>query len=156
MQGQAQALGGLNALVDGGDGISQHHVWSDDSFAVFGRVTTYIDETLRYTVGLRYTSEERQGDMYTKTITPGYITVAPSIAAAAGQPQLAGVTVSRQTLVAPIWPLNLVSQDVDAVFSRDDSSTTWSLSVQKDIKEDVMLYARAATGYKPGLSLIHI
>ena len=36
------------------------------------------------------------------------------------------------------------------VFSRDDSSTTWSLSVQKDIKEDVMLYARAATGYKPG------
>jgi len=150
LQGQAQALGGLNGFVDGGDGISQHHVWSDDSFAVFGRVTTYIDETLRYTVGLRYTSEERQGDMYTKTITPGYITVAPAIAAALQQPALAGATVARQLIVAPNWPLNAVSQDVDAVFSRDDSSTTWSLSVQKDIKEDVMLYARAATGYKPG------
>ena len=41
-------------------------------------------------------------------------------------------------------------QNVDNKFSRSDSATTWSFSVQKDLSEDVMLYAAAATGYKAG------
>jgi outer membrane receptor protein involved in Fe transport len=41
-------------------------------------------------------------------------------------------------------------QNVDDTFSRSDSATTWSLSLQKDLSEDVMLYVAAATGYKAG------
>ena len=63
-------------------------------------------------------------------------------------PNLVGLP--RQAVLGNAWPFSGFLQNVDDTFSRSDSATTWSLSVQKDLSDDVMLYVAAATGYKAG------
>ena len=49
-----------------------------------------------------------------------------------------------------IFSFNGFLNNVDDTFSRNVTSTTYSVSLQKDIQEDVMLYASVATGFKSG------
>ena len=133
-----------------GDGIAQDMNWHDETQAIFGRVTKHFNETTRATFGLRYTTEDKTADLYANTVLPGTTILSAGIAGLLGQPQLAGSTVPRQLVLGDNWPLSAFLQNVDDVFERTDSATSWSLSVQKDIADDIMIYASAATGYKSG------
>ena len=119
--------------------------WFDETTAVFGRMTVHVSDTLRYTLGARYTSMTKEADLYARTMLPG--TVSPQVAAAFGMP-IAGLP--RQAVFEDLWPFNSFLQKVDDKFSRDDNSTTWSASIQKDLSENIMMYASAATGFKAG------
>ena len=74
--------------------------------------------------------------------------VSPTLAGLLGNPAIVGLP--RQAVLGNAWPFSGFLQNVDNNFSRSDSATTWSFSVQKDLSDDVMLYAAAATGYKAG------
>lgn len=141
----AQGVGAVTALVLNGDYIAQDMTWFDETIAVFGRMTVHVSDTLRYTLGARYTSMTKEADLYARTMLPG--TVSAQTAAAFGMP-IAGFP--RQAVFEDLWPFNSFLQKVDDTFSRDDSATTWSASIQKDLSENIMIYASAATGFKAG------
>ena len=139
-------FGGFAATTQEGDGIAQDMKWSDETAAIFGRMTTHVSDSLRYTIGARYTSEDKEADLYAQAMLGG--TVSPMLANLLQSPGVAGFP--RQAVLGNRWPFSGFLQNVDDTFTRSDSSTTWSLSVQKDLSEDVMLYVAAATGYKAG------
>ena len=150
LQAQAQGLGGALATTQAGDGVAQDMTWDDSSKAIFGRITNHLSDSLRVTAGLRYTTEDKEADLYANTVLDGTATLSASLAAGIGQPQLAGQTLPRQALFGASSFLNGVLQAVDQEFERSDSATTWSLSIEKDLRDKVMIYASAATGYKSG------
>ena len=77
------------------------------------------------------------------------MTLSAAMANALGQPAMAGQTVPRQATAAA-WPLNGFMNPVDGEFKREKNSTTYSLSLQKDLSDDVMVYTSYATGFKSG------
>ncbi len=141
----ATAVGGVTALVLEGDYISQDMTWYDKTSAIFGRMTVHLSDTLRYTLGARYSSELKEADLFARTMLPGNVSAAT--ATALGM-DIAGLP--RQAVFEDLWPFNSFLQKVNKKFQRDDSSTTWSASIQKDLSENIMLYASAATGFKAG------
>ena len=150
LSGQAAAIGGGVATTQAGDGIAQDMMWDDSTTAIFGRLTRQLTDTFRVTAGIRYTSEEKEADLYARSVLDGLMVVSPTLANAIDQPALAGASVPRQALLETRSFLNGVLQPVDKVFMRSDSATTWSLSLEKDISDEIMIYALAATGYKAG------
>ena len=146
LQAILPTVGGLTATTNAGDYVAQDMTWSDTTAAIFGRMTVHVSDTLRYTVGARYTSEDKEADLFAKAYLGGSVT--PGLASTLGMPSLAGLP--RQVVLGDAWPLSAFLQNIDGTFTRSDSATTWSLSVQKDLSDDVMLYASAATGYKAG------
>ena len=146
LQAILPTVGGLAATTNAGDYVAQDMTWSDTTAAIFGRMTVHVSDTLRYTVGARYTSEDKEADLFAKAYLGGSVT--PALASTLGMAALAGLP--RQVVLGDAWPLSAFLQNIDGTFTRSDSATTWSLSVQKDLSDDVMLYASAATGYKAG------
>ena len=146
LQAALPGVGGFFATTEAGDMIAQDMTWSDETAAIFGRMTVHVSDTLRYTVGARYTTEDKEADLYGQTILGG--AVSPTLAGILQNPNLVGLP--RQAVLGNAWPFSGFLQNVDDTFSRSDSATTWSLSVQKDLSDDVMLYVAAATGYKAG------
>jgi iron complex outermembrane receptor protein len=146
LAGAAAGVGGFAATTQGGDAVAQDMKWSDRTAAIFGRMTTHVSDSLRYTIGARYTSEDKEADLYAQAMLGGV--VSPTLAGLLQQPGLVGLP--RQMVLGDNWPFSGFLQNVDNTFTRSDSATTWSLSVQKDLSEDIMLYVAAATGYKAG------
>ena len=146
LQAALPGVGGFFATTQAGDMIAQDMMWSDETAAIFGRMTVHVSDTLRYTIGARYTTEEKDADLYAQALLGG--AVSPTLAGLLGNPAIVGLP--RQAVLGNAWPFSGFLQNVDNNFSRSDSATTWSLSVQKDLSDDVMLYAAAATGYKAG------
>ena len=93
---QAQSTGGLVAFVNSGDRIENNMKWDDSLLAIFGSATNHISDTLRLTVGLRVSDETKEADLYAGTVLEGTMTLSPGIAAALGNPALAGATIPRQ------------------------------------------------------------
>ena len=149
LSAQAQSTGGLAAMVKTGDRIENDMKWDDSLFAVFGSATNHINDTLRLTIGIRFSDETKEADLYAGTILPGTMTLSAAMANALGQPGMAGQTVPRQATAAA-WPLNSFMNPVDEEFKREKNSTTYSLSLQKDLSDDVMVYTSYATGFKSG------
>ena len=146
LQAALPGVGGFAATTQGGDAVAQDMKWSDRTAAIFGRMTTHVSDSLRYTIGARYTSEDKEADLYAQAMLGGV--VSPTLAGLFQQPGLVGLP--RQMVLGDNWPFSGFLQNVDNTFTRSDSATTWSLSVQKDLSEDIMLYVAAATGYKAG------
>jgi outer membrane receptor protein involved in Fe transport len=146
LQAALPGVGGFFATTEAGDMIAQDMTWSDETAAIFGRMTVHVSDTLRYTVGARYTTEDKEADLYGQALLGG--AVSPTLAGILQNANLVGLP--RQAVLGNAWPFSGFLQNVDDTFSRSDSATTWSLSVQKDLSDDVMLYVAAATGYKAG------
>jgi iron complex outermembrane receptor protein len=146
---QATSTGGLVAFVNSGDRIENDMKWDDSLLAIFGSATNHISDTLRLTTGLRFSTETKEADLYAGTILPGTMVLSSTIAAALGNPALAGATIPRQSIAAN-WPLNGFMNPVDDLFKREKDSTTYSISLQKDLADDVMVYTSYATGFKSG------
>ena len=115
---QAVALGGLVATTAQGDGAAQDMTWDDSTSAIFGRVTNHLSDTTRVILGLRYTDEEKEADLYANTVLDGTMTVSAAMAQAFGQPGLAGVTAPRPTLLNDTHFLTGVLQNVDQIFTK--------------------------------------
>ena len=150
LQFQARGFGAALGTTQAGDGAAQDMTWNDSSKAIFGRITNHFSDTYRITLGLRYTTEDKEADLYANTVLDGMATLSSALAAGIGRPELAGQTLPRQALFGNASFLNGVLQQVDQDFDRSDNATTWSLSLEKDLRDDIMIYASAATGYKSG------
>jgi len=58
--------------------IAQDMTWSDETAAIFGRMTVHVSDTLRYTIGARYTTEDKEADLYGQALLGG--AVSPTLA----------------------------------------------------------------------------
>lgn len=125
----ATAIGPQVALLARpGDTISMDHKWQTDTWAAFGQATyTFSDEWL-LTLGLRYTREKKDADLLTETF---------STAPAANIPGI------------PTF-VQIVAQDIDAVFSNEEGGFTWLANLRHFVTADTMVFAAASTGTKSG------
>lgn len=106
-----------------------------EAWALFGQATWQVFDTLRATGGLRYTSEKKTGRQ--------------------------AITAVEYQLGDPIQTMNPVSQAVsEQLFEftshdfdglrRKENRVTWSANLQWDVRDDIMAYATASTGFKAG------
>lgn len=95
-----------------------------DSLALFAQGTYHFSESLRATLGLRYTSDDKDLDKEQYLVDFG--------------------TLNRNPDAALPWTPHSYERD------RSDSDVSPTLNVQYDLNSDVMLYATYAEGFKAG------
>jgi outer membrane receptor protein involved in Fe transport len=95
---------------------------------IFGQRTWHLSDSLRTTLGLRYGTEEKTANLN-----------------AVHKPQSPLVKAG----LAP-WALAGFHGAIDADYDREDTAFTWSASIQKDISDQVSVYASAGTAFKSG------
>ncbi len=126
-----------------------------DTFAVFGQATWNVSDTLRVTLGLRYTEDEKEGtrsqEAYSLNIAPGVSQddVIIPIGPLAGLP-VSTVLAGNGDAFGPVASLGYGMQDHSLNGKSDKSNWTPSLNIQYDYSDDIMLYATYSEGYKAG------
>ena len=98
------------------------------SFAAFGQLTLNMDEYLRITGGLRWTSDKKDGSF--DQIVPNTILLPASALNPLG--------------------INLRAVDSAPALEFDETKLTWMANVSYDINDNVMAFATASTGFKSG------
>lgn len=141
-------LVGLGMVAKSGDRIEQDMLWNGSMSALFGTATNHLSDTLRFNLGIRYADETKDADLYAQTFLLGTM-AAPATLAAMIPGVEEGDAVPRQ-LTAAQWRFNGFLNNVDDTFTRNTTSTTYSMSLQKDLEEDIMVYASYSTGFKSG------
>lgn len=91
------------------------------SYAVFGQAEWHVDDQLSFTLGARWTQEDRDGDFNQQRVGP-----------------LAGFGVSFR------------ANDPAPNLKFDDEKFTWLFNTQYSLTSDVLLFATVSTGYKSG------
>lgn len=114
------------AVVQPGDTVLFNNKWETESFAVFGQSTYEFNESWAATLGLRYTTEDKDADLLTQPLST-------AAAAAAG-----GALV--QIAFAP----------VDDSFSRNSDGFTGLANLTFFATEETMLFTSVSTGSKSG------
>tara|TARA_B100000683_G_scaffold174119_1_gene167657 strand:+ start:443 stop:2617 length:2175 start_codon:yes stop_codon:yes gene_type:complete len=112
-------------LAFAGDAIYGKGVWKNKTLALFGQATRHFSETLRLSAGLRWTDEDRDADILT-------------------------VIESSSPAPSSRWIISRFSTAIDESFNRSNSNTDWLLKLSKDLNDETMIYASAATGSKSG------
>ena len=131
--GQSALLTGLPS-VSGGNRYSLLEQ-DTDTWAVFAQATFSFTDTLRGTLGVRYTEEEKDADKSANAAEYATGNTTPTTNPAVGL-----VT----SIIGEFTP-----HDIRGL-SRDEESFTWSANLQWDVTADAMLYATASTGFKAG------
>ena len=114
-----------------------------ETLAGFGQLTYNFSDTVRTTVGLRYTTEDKkasQSAYATDYVERGTVPLADQ---SPTNPQaLAAFLVGEFTFheFAPS----------DPGMTRDEDSLTWAVNLQWDVSENLMVYGSASTGFKAG------
>jgi len=117
--------------------ILDRSFYSDsDAWAAFGQVTWNISDSVRATLGLRYTEESKDGGRRLPLRNLDGTVFNPL-----GLAEFA-------ELGMPLPSLGLFPHDLSG--DRDEAVTTPMLNVQWDVSADAMLYASVSTGYKAG------
>jgi len=111
--------------------LDRQYGTESDTWAVFGQGTWNFNESLRTTLGLRYTEEDKEG--FRRLATRNL------------DGSLFG---GLDPLGADVPPLGLFPHDLAG--KRDEESLTPMVNVQWDATPDVMLYASLSTGFKAG------
>jgi len=125
--GAATGLGPLFALgVQPGDNVFMDNTWETESFAVFGQSTYSFAEDWEATLGIRYTTETKDADLFTLPY---------STAALYG---------TGRTLVERAYTA------IDDSFNRETDGFTWLASLTYFVNADTMIFASASTGTKSG------
>ncbi len=143
VDGLVPALLGVNSLfplLTGGaytaNQIARNHYYNleSDSYAVFGQGTFNLSDTLRLTLGLRYTEEDKE------VISSQFLS-----------DDLTGIdNPSDNFFLGLIEATNFNTYRYD--FAEDRSTDKWipSVNVQWDVTGDSMLYASFSQGFKSG------
>jgi iron complex outermembrane receptor protein len=104
-----------------GDNSTFFYSQKTKSAAFFGQATWNVSEDLRLTAGVRYSSDEKDGFLVSR-VKPG-----------------------SSPAFQTVFPNNPVG-----ALSRSETKPNYSLGVQYDLSEDVMVYLMGGTGYKTG------
>jgi len=147
-------LAGIRALTEGtihqpGNGSDDRYAQDDTTFALFTDNTWSITEALKLTVGLRYSSSEKE-------LKTTYSTTGSSCdQAEAGFPSLVGVLgAATATSIVGGLCLNAQNDDFDALGTTTQKSkeeeVTGTIKLAWNINDDIMTYASYARGYKGG------
>lgn len=131
-------------------GLTSVHEQEEDSWAAFGSFTWHLGDTVRATLGARYTAVEKALDrrQSIEDRAPGVTVPCPPSAATAlgciaGAPLL--VTANNPPRGRAFgWKQGVLSLD------REDTEFTPSLNVQWDVTDNAMLYASYTEGFKAG------
>lgn len=114
-----------------------------EAFAVFAQGTFRITDTFRTTLGLRYTTEDKEASQGANAAEYAARATTPL-----ADPSAANPHALTAYLVGEFTPH--VYTPSDPGMTRSEDSLTWSLNAQWDISENSMLYSSAATGFKAG------
>jgi iron complex outermembrane receptor protein len=120
------AAGTPDALLDGYKVFNNSSI-DTTSYAAFGQLTWRITDRLRFTPGLRYTQEKKDG-VYEATTTGGLVTADP-------------VLINRRLGIARP---QFYQADID------DGSLSGQASLSYDLTPRIMAYGSYARGYKSG------
>mgnify|MGYP003666840666 FL=1 len=125
--GAQTGLGPLfGSIVQPGDTVFFDSKWETETIAAFGQSTYNFTEAWAATLGLRYTSENKDADLYTEPYST-------SSAFATG-----GALVQR------------AFEAVDEDFHRDNDGFTWLANLTWFATEEIMLFGSVSTGSKSG------
>ncbi|MFV0278900.1 MAG: TonB-dependent receptor, partial [Parahaliea sp.] len=116
--------------------LDRDYYSDSDAWAVFGQLTWNFSDSVRTTLGLRYTDESKKGGRRLILRNPDGRVFNP-----AGLAEYA-------ELGMPVPPLSLFPHDLDA--KRSEQVATFMFNLQWDVTADTMVYASASTGYKAG------
>jgi iron complex outermembrane recepter protein len=120
-----------------------------ETWAAFAQATWNVSEELRFTLGLRYTRDEKDATRTQDTFSINFPGVSQSgISAIDGLP----CAISADCSVLVSTALGGTFGLIDHTLEDDFSKTNWTPSVnaQYDITPDIMLYATYSEGYKAG------
>jgi iron complex outermembrane recepter protein len=109
-----------------GDTVFIDSTWNNETFAVFGQTTYSFAGAWEATLGLRYTSEEKEADLFSQPFS-----TAP----------LFGTGSSL---------MEIAYGYVDDSFNRSSNDLTGLISLSYFVAEDIMVFATASTGSKSG------
>ncbi len=131
-------------------GLTSVHEQQEDSWAAFASVTWTLSDTVRATLGARYSKVEKDLDrrQSIEDRAPGVTvpcppTLATALGCIAGAPLL--MTANNPPRGRAFgWKAGFLALD------REDTDVTPSLNVQWDILDDAMLYASYTNGFKAG------
>lgn len=120
--GQAQCTGGPQTA-----GIDTEFSQDLTSYALFGHFKVNVSEYLRFTGGLRWTADGKDGSFDQQV---------PNII----------------LLPSALNPLGINLRTIDSVpnIEFDDDKLTWMANVSYDVTENAMIFATASTGFKSG------
>ncbi|MDP5053290.1 MAG: TonB-dependent receptor, partial [Congregibacter sp.] len=116
--------------------IDRQFFSDSDLWSVFGQSTWNMTDTFRATLGLRYTSEDKDGGRRIALRNPNGTIFNPL-----NLPEFA-------ELGMPLPPLGLTPHDLTG--ERSEEVVTPLLNLQWDATDNAMLYASVSTGYKAG------
>lgn len=126
-----------------GSGSHEEVSYEAESLAVFGQATWHINEDLSWTLGLRYSEEEKKADYLVTSNDPFSQTdlTDPTFAA--------GLDPALNTFAA-LRPLQL-HLPVGATSDKyDDDNVSVATSINYELTENMSIYGRYAQGYKAG------
>jgi len=130
---------GAGALF-AGTGATRSFTQETDSLAVFGQITWNVSDIFRLNLGLRYTTEDKDGARSVILTEFGGPPITP-----ASDPLRWGTATA---IYANLLNVQVVGHDLSG--SRTDDSTDFSVVAQWDVSDDVMLYGSIASGFKSG------
>lgn len=116
---------------------------NSETKAVFAQGTLNINDSIRATLGLRYTGEDKdasQGAFATEYVARDMTPLA--------DPSAANPQALAAYLVGEFTPHSFSSSDPG--MDRNEDSVTWSFNTQWDATDSTMLYFSAGTGFKAG------
>lgn len=132
----------LPAVLNNGQSFIEYDQESE-SWALFGQSTWSLSETVRVTLGLRYTEEEKQLDKRS------YVTVDAGVGVMTPLGIIAYADNSASPPGTAVVVQDLFTHDFKGL-QRDEEKFTWSFNTQWDITDDVMSYIAVSTGFKGG------
>ena len=137
--------------------IANEHTLETETFALFGQATWDITDRWHLTGGLRASREEKDAELFSENnsvVTIGNNPVTP--ASRAFLANMLGVPVAQVDMMIMGLTgnmnqiLNGSSTPIDASLSRQSDSVDWLVDLSYDLGENVMSFARFATGTKSG------
>lgn len=144
---------GLSALGTTANLLSvQTYQGESDQWAIFGQVTWNVTDTVRLTLGLRYTEEEKEAERAINVFNS--LTGAFDPTQAINGSLIFGVDYQNLGELSALTPLGPFPQGFFPIHKlkgdRDEESLTPTFIAQWDATADVMLYLSYSEGFKAG------
>ncbi len=134
------------ALIPAGVGGAARYAFLDQSsetLAFFTQATWNVSDSIRTTLGLRYTGEDKEASQGAHAAEYAARDTTPLADPSPANPQA-----NAAYLIGEFTPHAYSPSDPG--MSRNEDSLTWSLNAQWDATENSMLYLSAGTGFKAG------